>query len=305
MNAGTKSSIAALSCGNLPTVARAMRERYPAARLVILADLGNGQKDAEDAARSVGGLVAVPDFGPNRPDDATDFNDMATLRRLEVVRRCIEAARAEAEVVTPETDVTDVQPSNDGDFTVTAGVADAVTDVTATGPLSVPESDRPCFKVFDAWTTLRESSNKLRPGVWHFGIKAGKNAEPPSLIQQWVCSPLHIAAVTFDGQENNFGRLLRFRNTLGRWREWAMPMELLRGAGDDLRGELLVMGVQIDPNAHRLLGQYLQATTPKRCVRCALQVGWCGDVFVLPDEVIGPKAADVIFQSGLSTGQKS
>lgn len=49
------SSIAALSCGNLPTVARAMRERYPAARLVILADLGNGQKDAEDAARSVGG----------------------------------------------------------------------------------------------------------------------------------------------------------------------------------------------------------------------------------------------------------
>lgn len=77
-----------------------------------------------------------------------------------------------------------------------------------------------------------------------------------------------------------------------------MPMELLRGAGDDLRGELLAMGVQIDPNAHRLLGQYLQSVTPKRRVRCALQVGWCGDVFVLPDEVIGPGAADVIFQSG-------
>ena len=295
------SSIAALSCGNLPAVARAMRGRYPAARLGILAGLGNGQQDAEEAARAVGGWLALPDFGPNRPDDATDFNDMAALHGLEAVRRCIDAARAEAEAVTPETDVTgvtDVQPSNEGDFTVTAGVSDAVTGVTATGPLSVPESDRPCFKVFDAWTTLRESSNKLRPGVWYFGIKAGKNAEPPSLIQQWVCSPLHIAAVTFDGQENNFGRLLRFRNTLGRWREWAMPMELLRGAGDDLRGELLAMGVQIDPNAHRLLGQYLQATTPKRRVRCALQVGWCGDVFVLPDEVIGPKAADVIFQSG-------
>ena len=46
-----------------------------------------------------------------------------------------------------------------------------------------------------------------------------------------VCSPLHIDAVTFDGQDNNFGRLLRFKNTLGRWREWAMPMELLRGGG--------------------------------------------------------------------------
>ncbi|MDS4021579.1 MAG: PriCT-2 domain-containing protein, partial [Candidatus Competibacter sp.] len=49
-------AIAALSSGNLPAAARAMRERYPAAALVILADLGNGQKDAEDAARSVGGL---------------------------------------------------------------------------------------------------------------------------------------------------------------------------------------------------------------------------------------------------------
>ncbi|MDG4595957.1 MAG: DUF927 domain-containing protein [Candidatus Contendobacter sp.] len=118
------------------------------------------------------------------------------------------------------------------------------------------------------------------------------------MTQQWVCSPLYIAAVSFDGQENNFGRRLRFRNTLGRWWEWAMPMELPRGVGDDLCGELLAMGVQIDPNAHRLLGQYLQAKPPKRRVRCALQVGWCGDVFVLPDEVIGPEAADVIFQSG-------
>src|SRR5690606_12689146 len=75
-------------------------------------------------------------------------------------------------------------------------------------------------------------------------------------------------------------------------------MELLRASGEELRGELLAMGVLIDPNAHRLLGQYLQALTPKRRVRCALQVGWCGQSFVLPDEVIGPNAAAVIFQSG-------
>ena len=50
---------------------------------------------------------------------------------------------------------------------------------------------------------------------------------------------MHVDAITFDGQEINFGRLLRFKNTLGRWREWAMPMDMLRGGGDDLRGELL------------------------------------------------------------------
>src|SRR5205823_25945 len=87
-------------------------------------------------------------------------------------------------------------------------------------------------------------------------------------------------------------------NTLGRVREWAMPMELLRGSGDELRGELLSMGVHIEPQAHRRLSQYLQENTPTRRVRCALQVGWCGDSFVLPDEVIGPSASGVIFQSG-------
>src|SRR5690606_8124939 len=111
-------------------------------------------------------------------------------------------------------------------------------------------------------------------------------------------APLHLKAVTHDGQSNNFGRLLRFQNTLGQWRHWAMPMELLRGSGEELRGELVTMGVQIDPAAQKLLGQYLQATTPRERVRCALQVGWCGSSYVLPDEVIGPDASGVIFQSG-------
>ena len=104
--------------------------------------------------------------------------------------------------------------------------------------------------------------------------------------------------MTFDGQDNNFGRLLRFKNTLGRWREWAMPMELLKAGGDDLRGELLAMGAEIDPTAKTLLANYLQAKPPKRRMRCALQVGWCDDSFVLPDTVIGAKASGVIFQSG-------
>jgi putative DNA primase/helicase len=151
--------------------------------------------------------------------------------------------------------------------------------------------------VLDDWCDA--GGTRYRPGVWHFGVKYGRKPDdPPMLTEQWVCSPLHVEAVTFDGQEGNFGRLLRFVNTNGRRREWAMPMELLKASGDELRGELLAMGVLIDPNAHRLLGQYLQAVTPKRRVRCALQVGWCGTSFVLPDEVIGPDGAGVIFQSG-------
>jgi Domain of unknown function (DUF927) len=145
-------------------------------------------------------------------------------------------------------------------------------------------SERPCFRVFGEW--VEDQNGKLRPGVWFFGIKQGKKAEDPAtLTQQWVCSPLHIDAVTEDGQDNNFGRLLRFKNTLGRWHEWAMPMELLRGLGDELRGELLAMGVEINPQSKILLGQYLQSVRPKARVRCAMQVGWCGNSFVLPDAV--------------------
>ena len=193
--------------------------------------------------------------------------------------------------------VSGVQANNDRFFADPPAATAEVSEVTPE-PIIPDESKRPCFQVFDDWQPLPDGG-KLKPGVWFFTIKHGKGEAPPALIQQWICSPLHVEAVTFDGQENNFGRMLRFKTTVGKWREWAMPMELLRGAGDELRGELLAMGVEIDPHAGRaLLGQYLQAKPPKRRIRCALQVGWCGDLFVLPDTVIGAAASGVIFQSG-------
>ena len=86
--------VAALSSGNLPAVARALRERYPAATLGILADLGNGQKDAEEAARATGAALVLPDFGEGPPAGLSDFNDMVALRGLEAVAECIAAQMA-------------------------------------------------------------------------------------------------------------------------------------------------------------------------------------------------------------------
>ncbi len=81
--------VAALSCGNLKAVARAMRQRYPDARIIILADLGNGQAKAEEAAKAIDGHLAAPDFGPERPEGASDFNDLALCRGLVEVKRQI------------------------------------------------------------------------------------------------------------------------------------------------------------------------------------------------------------------------
>lgn len=300
----------AFNAGNLEPVAHALRECAPHALIVLCADddagtaSNPGVSKAKAAARRVGGTVVIPDFGPDRPNGASDFNDMAAHRGIAAVREAIRGvverlqARGTAQAAIADvSDVTDVRASNDAADDATRRDHGDAHGVTDSDRFSVPAENRPCFKVWDNWL-VSESGGRLRPGVWYFGIKASRGDEPPALTQKWVCSPIHVEAVTHDGQEGNFGRLLRFRNTLGRWREWAMPMELLRASGDDLRGELLAMGVQIDPSAHRLLGQYLQANTPQRRMLCALQVGWCNGSFVLPDEVIGPQASEVIFQSG-------
>lgn len=93
-------AVAALSASNLPEVAKAMKERYPKARGLILGDVGDGLKYAEQAARDTGAALAVPIFTPEQVKayqeqhgkPPTDFNDLAALAGLDVVRRQISLA---------------------------------------------------------------------------------------------------------------------------------------------------------------------------------------------------------------------
>jgi putative DNA primase/helicase len=93
-------SVIAFDGGNLKAVATAIRAKFPLARLVLLADddyltTGNpGLTKAHEAATAVGGVVAVPDFGADRPAAASDFNDLARHAGPDAVRRCIEATLA-------------------------------------------------------------------------------------------------------------------------------------------------------------------------------------------------------------------
>lgn len=90
----------AFNAGNLGPVAKAMRERFSELPLILCADddaatEGNpGIIKATEAAQSVGGLVAIPDFGTDRPEGATDFNDMAKVCGLEAVGSAIANASA-------------------------------------------------------------------------------------------------------------------------------------------------------------------------------------------------------------------
>ena len=88
----------AFDCGNLSPVAAALRVKLPDTVLIVCADddhatEGNpGLTKATEAARAVGGLLAIPAFPDNRGSKDTDFNDLGRLAGPEVVRACIERA---------------------------------------------------------------------------------------------------------------------------------------------------------------------------------------------------------------------
>jgi len=92
----------AFNAGNLLLVAQAMREKFPELPLILCADddvatAGNpGMSKATEAARSIGGLVAIPAFGTSRPENATDFNDMHQQCGPEAVKHAIASASAPA-----------------------------------------------------------------------------------------------------------------------------------------------------------------------------------------------------------------
>ena len=116
----------------------------------------------------------------------------------------------------------------------------------------------------------------------------------------WICSPLHIKAMTRDDQGHEWGRLLEWRDADGVLHQWAMPMELLQSDGADVRRELVRHGLTIAPGRgpHELLTTYLQMWPADVRVRCVNRLGWHGTVYVLPNgESVGESDEQVVFQN--------
>ena len=91
----------AFGTGNLLSVGKLLRGRYPSARIIYCADddhltPGNpGLTKAREAAIAVGATVVTPQFDAPRPKTATDFNDMSALHGRESVSELINGRRQE------------------------------------------------------------------------------------------------------------------------------------------------------------------------------------------------------------------
>lgn len=92
--------VVAFNAGNLPRVARKIRQALPDADIIIGADddawtarkdgtpWNPGVEAAEAAAREIGARVAVPAWPGDRPHKHTDFNDLHVDEGLDAVREC-------------------------------------------------------------------------------------------------------------------------------------------------------------------------------------------------------------------------
>lgn len=115
----------------------------------------------------------------------------------------------------------------------------------------------------------------------------------------WICSKLEVIALTRDDRSENWGRLLQLEDADKRVHLWAMPMQMLKGNGEELCGELLRLGLQIAPGSRyrKLLLEYITTIKTEHRALCVNRTGWYHNVFVLPDCTFGETSDKVIYQA--------
>jgi len=326
----------AFDAGGLEPVARVLREAYPGAAILICADddhrtPGNpGRSKAEAAARAVWGGVAVPDFGPDRPEGATDFNDLHQLPGggLDAVRQILARAAGQnpgtvagdlhQEVITP-TETPDDAP---------AAPDSAPVDLPDSKTTSEPDSEsrparkpkaKPASKGKGKAAGVQASAPggdlfELRDGAEGRGVyrlKVERRGEGWEQVEQFVCAPLEITHMVRDAKGEGWQRLATFNDHDGRRRRVLVPDEMLEGDGAALAKLLRAHGLFIGDNKGGLLKMYVNRSRPPARARCTSRIGWHDDViepgrwsYVLPGDLdpISPEGAELWMHAGSGAG---
>lgn len=271
----------AFDAGNLQPVARALRELYPDALILLCGDddmqtfartgRNPGRDKATAAARAVRGLAVFPE---SLPDGGSDFNDMHQAAGLPAVQAVVQAAIDAHQAA---------QSSAQAAQAAAVGNRGQNAPRAPGGPAGGTTAD-----VFDVFAV--EDS-----GVWFTGIEQDGKRKPP----EWICSRLDVEALTRDQDGGGWGYLLTFADPLGHGKQWAMPARMLSGDGGEYRAILLNMGLRIatTPRARNLLTQYIQTRHPDEFASCTDRIGWHGTAFVLPHETIGETSGRIVFQT--------
>lgn len=155
----------------------------------------------------------------------------------------------------------------------------------------------------DTETRLPHGFRLTKDFLW-FDKPVNDDGDSGQVRQIKICSPLRVTAISCDADGGKFGRLLEWEDSNGINHQWAMPMTVLAGSGQELREVLLENGlhfISVNGSARGYLMEYISTCRPVRKVTCVNKTGWHGSVYVLQDEVIGTGAESVILQSAYSS----
>ena len=125
------SVIVAFNAGKLVDAAKFVQNKFPDIKIIICADddyqtEGNpGLTKAKEAAKSVNGYVAIPDFGDNRPNGFKDFNDLYQSHGIDAVKHCLDKITKPRKLPEPLPDMPNVMPF---DFQYLPGMARGYTN---------------------------------------------------------------------------------------------------------------------------------------------------------------------------------
>lgn len=115
----------------------------------------------------------------------------------------------------------------------------------------------------------------------------------------FICSPIHVVSYTRDSDTGVYGKLLQIVDDEGKIEEWVMPSSaLFEKKGEGVLSKLVSMGVHIPQmSLAPLVLEYLSWSKPSEKITCVDKTGWNGELFVLPDIIIGDTAGQkVVFK---------
>jgi putative DNA primase/helicase len=155
-------------------------------------------------------------------------------------------------------------------------------------------SRQPPFVVIRREYKTRQGQVRM-PGVYF------EQTDPDgSTTLSWICSLLEVVGLNRSIDSEDWGILLRITDSDNVVHEWPMPASLLAGRGDEMRAELLGLGLQVSPTkqARDRLAEYIQTWRTDIRYRCVDRLGWHDDTFVLPRQVFGSASFgdEVLFQ---------
>ena len=128
----------------------------------------------------------------------------------------------------------------------------------------------------------------LNDGVYYYHEKNGHQ------ISTKICGYLSVEAMTHNNHQANFGRYLKFKNTLGDMNTCYLPMSILIDNGGAAHRQLVDNGLFIDNNSFNRVINYINTRENLPTVEITNKVGWYNNSYVLPHKTLG--AQEVFYQ---------